>query len=440
MARLLIAILLLFGATPALADAAPRKVALIIANGDYANAGHLANPANDGRLVAESARRAGFDTVTLAPNLTLAAFQRALRDFRNQAAGAQVAMVYYAGHGIEGSGKNWLIPVDASLGSDLDLPYEAIDLDRVMEALSGAQVRMVVLDACRNNPFGRSWRSTSRAVTRGLASVEADDVLVIYAAAPGQTASDGSGGNSPFATSLARRLDQPDVPIQLLGGLVRDDVLASTGGAQRPFVSASITGTPVYLVARSANAAQSNSVAATQPAPPPVTVDASTLDALAWQGAVGANSADSYREYKRQFPAGRFATLADQNIARLTQPAPASPRPAYTPPMRDQAKPDGGDAAGQAAQDAPSQIFPQSSNRAIEPARLSGLTLQQLRIARNEIFARHGFVFRSPDLRAHFARYGWYRPISQAVQLSPIEQTNVRLLLQAERARGGSGN
>jgi hypothetical protein len=113
---------------------------------------------------------------------------------------------------------------------------------------------MVILDACRNNPFGRSWRSGTRAVSRGLGDIEVDDVLVIYAAAPGQTANDGDGRNSPFATSFAQRLVQPDLPIQLLGGSVRDDVLASTGGSQRPFVSASITGTPVYLVPRTGGA------------------------------------------------------------------------------------------------------------------------------------------------------------------------------------------
>jgi len=118
-----------------------------------------------------------------------------------------------------------------------------------METLSGAQTRIAIIDACRNNPYGRKWRSGSRAVSRGLAGLEIDDVLVIYAAAPGQTASDGNGqANSPFATPLAARLPQADVPIQLLGGMIRDDVLAATKGEQRPFVSASITGTPIYLV------------------------------------------------------------------------------------------------------------------------------------------------------------------------------------------------
>lgn len=242
-----LALMMLAGASQA--QPAPKRVALVIANATYANANVLTNPPNDARIVADGLRHAGFQTVTLKANLGVADFQRALRDFQTQADGAQVALVYYAGHGIEGNGKNWLIPTDAVLNSERDLVYEAIDLDLVMSTVTGAQLRVVILDACRNNPLGRSWNRGTRAVSRGLAGVEADDVLVIYAAAPGQTASDGAGGNSPFATALAQRLPQADLPIQLLGGAVRDDVLRATGGEQRPFVSASITGTPFYLVA-----------------------------------------------------------------------------------------------------------------------------------------------------------------------------------------------
>jgi Caspase domain len=231
------------------APAQARKVALIIGNSNYEYTGQLPNAGNDANLIASSAREAGFEDVIVGNDLGIDGFRAALREFRQKADGADVAMVYFAGHGIEGTGKNWLIPTDAKLEAALDLPYESIDLDLVMQSLSGAQVRIAVLDACRNNPFGRTWKSGTRAVTRGLIGVEADDVLVIYAAAPGQTASDGEEGvNSPFAQSLARRLPEPDVPVQLLGGLVRDDVLSVTDGQQRPFISASITGTPVYLV------------------------------------------------------------------------------------------------------------------------------------------------------------------------------------------------
>jgi len=227
-----------------------RKVALIVANAEYEATSALTNPPADAALVAAAAEEAGFDEIIRVNDANMDEFVDALRAFGAMADGADVAMVYYAGHGMEGKGKNWLLPVDAKLEMERDLPFEAIELDVVVDAMEGAQVKIVVLDACRNNPYARKWKSATRAVNRGLAPVEADDVIVIYAAAPGMVAFDGAD-NSPFASSLAKRLPQPDLPLQLLGGAVRDDVLAATDSDQRPFVSASVTGTPIYLVPRS---------------------------------------------------------------------------------------------------------------------------------------------------------------------------------------------
>ena len=304
---------------------ARKRVALLIGNAGYASATTLGNPHNDVRLVAESAKQAGFQTVTIRHDLGMAQFQQALREFRALADGAEVAMVYYAGHGMEGNGRNWLIPTDAGLASDRDLPYEAINLDQVMEAIEGATLRMVVLDACRNNPFGRGWRGGTRALSRGLGGVEADDVLVIYAAAPGQVAADGEAGNSPFAKALAVRLAEPGLPVQMLGGAVRDDVLAATGGSQRPFVSASITGKAYYLV----QAGTGGATAGMAPAPVPV-LDAQALDLATWQGAIAANSAAAFEDYLRGHPQGRFRVQAEQNLARLSAPI-GSSAPAASP-------------------------------------------------------------------------------------------------------------
>lgn len=292
--------------------AAARNVALVIGNGAYTAGNPLANPVNDARLISAAARRAGFEVVER-NDLTRANFERTLRDFLQVANGADVAMIYYAGHGIESEGKNWLLPTDAKLEAEFELPYEAILLDRLLEALSGAQVRMVVLDACRNNPFGKNWRRGFRSVPNGLAQFEADDFLVIYAAAPGQVAADGAGTNSPFALSLARRLPEPGLPIQMLGGKVRDDVLGATGGAQRPFASGSITGTPIYIVP------------AVAPAAPPPGADNAATDALAWQGAVSADSAGAFQAYLRGFPNGLFAKFAREKLAQMAGPAVVAP-------------------------------------------------------------------------------------------------------------------
>lgn len=230
---------------PALAE---KRVALVIGNGAYKAQGRLDNPPNDARLIGQSLAGAGFEVVETKMDLGIAEFRQSLRRFQAQANGAEVALVYFAGHGVEANGTNWLIPTDAELAEDRDLEYEAIKSDLMLQALRGARMRVLVLDACRSNPFGRNWRTGVRSSTTGLAKLEADDVLVLFAAAPGQTASDGAGGNSPFATALAKHLPEPGLAIQLLGGKVRDDVLVATGGNQRPYVSASITGRPFYLV------------------------------------------------------------------------------------------------------------------------------------------------------------------------------------------------
>jgi uncharacterized caspase-like protein len=316
-----LAILVLYS-TPAAAQAPqspPKRVALVIGNAVYASANRLANPPNDARLVANALRSAGFQTVDARSDLGVQAFGRALRDFRVQANGAQVALIYYAGHGIEGSGKNWLIPVDATLATEYDLTYEAISLEQVMDALTGADLRVVILDACRDNPLGRSWTRNTRAVARGLAPVEADDVLVIYAAAPGMTAADGQGSaNSPFASALARRLPEPGLAIQLLGGRVRDDVLSATSSRQRPFVSASITGEPFYLVSGASGVL-----------PRPNAAEGSALEIAVWQSAQATNTLGAYNEYLSQYPAGRFAAFARQRIAAMSAASPieSSTRP-----------------------------------------------------------------------------------------------------------------
>ncbi len=320
-AVLVAAVVALGGFGPASADA-PRRVALIVANGAYAHAGSLKNPVNDGALVAGSLKSAGFQIIDADPNLGIGPFRGALRRFHASAAGARVALIYYAGHGIEARGKNWLIPTDAILQQDSDLDYEAIDLDLVLSATEGADMRVVVLDACRNNPFGHTWRSTHRAVGQGLAPIDVDDVLVIYSAGPGQTASDGRGANSPFAEALAKRLPQPGLPIQLLGGLVRDDVLRATGSQQRPFISASITGEPFMLVPGASAGPVSQAAAAVAAGAP--ANDARSMEMMFWQSASSGDDVSQLKAYLSRYPNGSFAELAKAKIATLARPAPGS--------------------------------------------------------------------------------------------------------------------
>jgi uncharacterized caspase-like protein/rhodanese-related sulfurtransferase len=331
---LLVAVAVIAWTGVAFAQASPRRIALVIANGAYAHTGSLRNPAHDAELVRGSLRQAGFELVDAPTDLGVGQFRDALRKFSTQSAGAEVALVYYAGHGIEALGRNWLIPTDAVLQRDADLDYEAVDLDLVLRATEGAKFRIVVLDACRNNPFGRKWRQGARAVSQGLAPVDVDDVLVIYSAAPGQTAQDGAGANSPFAQALARRLPQPGLPIQLLGGLVRDDVLSATGGQQRPYISASITGSPFVLVgggsAAPATPPAPVPASAVARAPAPVTVDPNAMELALWNAVSTSNDADQLRAYVEKYPSGTFTGAARAKIAALTRPPPP-PKPAAAP-------------------------------------------------------------------------------------------------------------
>jgi uncharacterized caspase-like protein len=167
--------------------------------------------------------------------------------FAAEADGADWALVYFAGHGIEIGGTNYLIPVDAKLATDRDTDFEAIPLNQLMSAISGARsLKVVILDACRNNPFLSTMRTAAgaiRAVSRGLARVEpAQGTVIVYSARPGQVASDGQGDNSPFAIALARHLDDPGVEVDKLFRLVRDDVLDATGNAQEVFADSSLPG------------------------------------------------------------------------------------------------------------------------------------------------------------------------------------------------------
>ncbi|MBR0973491.1 caspase family protein [Bradyrhizobium japonicum] len=233
---------------------AEKRVALVIGNSAYKNVGRLANPANDAALVGGMFRKAGFDAVDVKLDLNVVDMRKALREFGSKARDADVAVIYYAGHGIELDGTNYLIPTDAALETDTDVLDEAFPLDRVLFAIEPAkQLRLVILDACRDNPFAKTMKRTvaSRAIGRGLAKVEpsSPNTMIAFAAKAGSTASDGDARNSPFATALVERLPMPGLDLRKAFGFVRDDVLKNTGYKQEPYVYGSLGGDDVPLVA-----------------------------------------------------------------------------------------------------------------------------------------------------------------------------------------------
>jgi tetratricopeptide (TPR) repeat protein len=222
------------------------RVALVIANSKYQRFGQLLNPKRDGAAIAEAFQRVGFRQVVVVEDQTREQLLAALRSFRELADPAEWAVIYYAGHGIEIDGVNYIVPVDAKLVSDRDVQDEAITLSRVLDTVErSTQLKLVILDACRENPFLSQMKisSATRSIGRGLARVEPEgSTLVAYSAKSGQVALDGTGETSPFVNALVGRILTPGLEIRKLFGLVRDDVLMATGSKQEPSIYGSLGG------------------------------------------------------------------------------------------------------------------------------------------------------------------------------------------------------
>jgi uncharacterized caspase-like protein len=301
---------------------AETRVALVIGNSAYAHGGRLTNPVNDAAVVAQSLRRVGF-TVISRNDLDRNELESTLKSFTRASAGADIALVYYAGHGIEKGGTNYLVPIDASLAADSDVDFEAVPLDLVMHAVSGAtRLKIVILDACRNNPFRDSMRRSAgtRGIGQGLAKPpdpEEGDMLVAYAAEAGSTAEDGAGANSPFATALARHIPDPGVDIRIMFGKIRDDVRLATHRRQEPAVYESLGGEQFFM----ASAAGPSGLPAAQA--PTAAPDARTMDLAFWQSVEDSNDTGQLNAYLSQYPNGAFAALARRKIEALGRQAAA---------------------------------------------------------------------------------------------------------------------
>lgn len=248
--RFIVILCLVALSTPANAE---KRTALVIGNSAYTKVPILANPGHDASAMAATLRRVGFDVVQQHDNAGGQAMRRALRDFADQARDADIAVVFYAGHGIEVNGVNYLLPVDAVLERDTDAEDEAVSLDRILQMLASVKrLRLVILDACRDNPFSPTMRRTvaTRSIGRGLAKVDviASDTLVAFAAKAGSTAADGDGNNSPFTSALVKHLIAPGLDVRLALGRVRDDVLKATANRQEPFVYGSLGGAELPIV------------------------------------------------------------------------------------------------------------------------------------------------------------------------------------------------
>jgi hypothetical protein len=233
---------------------AEKRVALVIGNTAYEHTRQLPNARHDAHAVAMLLTRIGF-TVRAANDIAYRPMRETIRAFGELAQGAEIALVYYAGHGMEVAGENWLIPTSAQLIHERDLEYEAVSLTVLLRSVQGvSKFRLVVLDACRNNPLSdrlQLFTGTTRSVGRGLARIEpTGDILVAYSAKHGTLAQDGVGRNrySPFARALLKHIAEPGLDIRLAFGRIRDDVLKATDSKQEPYIYGSLGGTNMSLV------------------------------------------------------------------------------------------------------------------------------------------------------------------------------------------------
>ena len=285
-----------------------RQVALVVGNSTYAHIGRLPNPENDAVDLSAALRRLGFE-VTTELNADRAELTEALRAFTRQSAGADVSLVFYAGHGLEMDGINYLVPVDARLERDVDVRYETVTLDDLLVSTVGARLRLVILDACRNNPLARSMQRTvaSRSVSGGSfgqlnEDLLGDETLVAYAAAAGTTAADGTGRNSPYTSALLAHLDEP-LEILTLFRRVRARVLEATNGEQRPHEYQSLL-REHYL--SGAPAVEAVTVEAAAPDAPDVAdFDVGELDVAQLQVLAERGNANAQAELGVRYAAGR---------------------------------------------------------------------------------------------------------------------------------------
>ncbi len=319
-ARFAVFLLLIMGlATPA---HAAKRVALVIGNGAYKHAAPLRNPQNDAEAVSAQLKALGFDVVT-GINLTHRDFAIVLGRFRSKLEHADVALFFYAGHGLQVNGHNYLAPVEAKLDDEMSLSFEAVDLATVLALMERRRrTNIVFLDACRDNPLARnlarSMGTRSGAIGRGLARVESGvGTLITFATQPGNVALDGDEANSPFTKALVQHIATPGLDVALMMRRVRQNVIDATGGRQIPWQHSSLTA-PFLFKAK----AEPQPVQAA-PAPQMPKFDRAAIDLAFWQSVKETDTREAYETYLERFPKGAFEPVAQLKLNAIKRSAAA---------------------------------------------------------------------------------------------------------------------
>lgn len=304
----LLACLLCLGLQPAASEAANRRVALVIGNSTYQAAGALRNPVNDARAMARALRERGFEVI-LRENTGKVTFERAVQEFGEKLTEGATALFFYAGHGFQVNGRNFLVPVDANITTEQSVRLQAVDADVVIDQMIAARsaVNMVILDACRNNPFERRFRSTGG----GLAQINAPQgTLIAYATAPGRVAADGDGANGLYTEELLRAMAEPGLKVEDVFKQARIRVARRSNDQQIPWEASSLVGDFYFTPGQPAAAP-----------PTPAAAPAADPELVFWQSVQDSQNPAELRAYMSQYPQGRFVTLAQVRLRALTQEA-----------------------------------------------------------------------------------------------------------------------
>jgi hypothetical protein len=293
-----------------------KRIALVIGNGAYTSAPSLKNPPNDARDMAAALKTLGFD-VTSGINVGQRDMKRLIREFGMKLKNGGSGLFYYAGHGVQSKGRNYLIPIDADIQSEAEVEDSGVDAALVLNFMDDAQngLNIVILDACRNNPFARSFRSAND----GLAQVDAPTgTLIAYATAPGRVASDGTAQNGLYTSELLKQMQVPGVSITDMFMRVRAEVMKQTGSKQVPWEASSLVGSFYFSGAPNEAARTTGSSR----------IDPTAFELSYWDTIKNSTNADDFKAYLEKYPNGQFASLAKNRIGSLdasTKPAESKP-------------------------------------------------------------------------------------------------------------------
>lgn len=300
------------------AAATEKRVALVIGNGKYPGT-PLKNPANDARDMAAALRKIGFEVIERT-DVTQKEMNRAIIQFGNKVTAETVALFFYAGHGMQVRGKNYIIPIDAQIETENSVRAEAVDMDTVLDQLSVSPLNVVILDACRNNPFERRFRS----VGGGLAQMEAPKgTLIAYATSPGRVASDGDGRNGLYTQELLKIIATHHLPVEQAFKRVRANVARATGDKQVPWESSSLTGD--FYFSRAANAASPEASSAPLPNEAIERKDRAAIELTFWDSIKNSTAPSDFQAYLDKYPEGHFSELARNRLQQGKIDIPTAP-------------------------------------------------------------------------------------------------------------------